>query len=260
MTSTNAQPTPPSVSASIHIYRGIMDRATMWRQRIDLPTNWAITTGGAVSSFVLNDPIHSHAVLLLVMLLTFAFLLIEARRMRYYDLWASWVRVLETDYLAGILRDNQVSLDLPWQRLVVRDLEDPHFKLGTLQIVAQRLRDNYLVIYTFLLLCWLLKLLLHQPVDQGFASDSLIDRAAIGPLPGSLVFSLVIMAYAVLLTLALLARRLQPSVEVLSRELSLRRMASPHQQQMSSRQSHYAMLARFSSEDDDEPLNATDWD
>lgn len=252
--------TPPSVSASIHLYRGLMDRATTWRQRIDSPTNWAITTGGTVASFTLGDEFHSHAILLLAMLLTFAFLMIEARRMRYYDLWASWVRVLETDYLAEIARDGQVAVDRGWERLIIRDFEDPHFKESTRQLVVRRLRDNYMAIFLFLLLCWLLKLLIHQPLDQGFQADSLIARAAVGPLPGTLVFAGVMVVYVVLLVFTLLSSRGQINIEVLARDAMLRRMLSPHQQQVSQRQSEAAMLERFISEEDDRLLGKQDWD
>lgn len=252
--------TPPSVSASVHIYRGIMDRVTTWRNRIDAPTNWAITTIGATASFVLNDQQHSHAVLILVMLLTFVFLLIEARRLRYYDLWASWLRLLETDYYADILRANEVTLGQAWERQLVRDLENPQFKVSTSRLVAGRLRDNYLALFGFLLACWLLKLLIHQPLDQGVRTDSLIERATIGPFPGVLVFSVVVAWYAVLVVFAVVHGRSFPGVELLDREQALARMTPLHQQPMSRRQSHAAMMTRFASEADDDPLKPRDWD
>jgi uncharacterized membrane protein len=168
--------------------------------------------------------------------------------------------VLETDYLVGILRDGAVSLHQPWEQLLVRDLEDPHFKISTMHLLGQRLRDNYMALYLFVLLCWLLKLLLHQPLDQGFESDSLIARAAIGPLPGWLVAAGVAVFYTMLFVLTLARSRRFASVEVLEREQTLRRMNAPHLQQMSRRQSQRAMLARFASDEDDDPLGNRDWD
>ena len=53
----------PPVAATIHIYRGLMDRATTWRMRIDNPTNWAIVTCGTTVRFTLSDETPSHAVL-----------------------------------------------------------------------------------------------------------------------------------------------------------------------------------------------------
>ena len=237
-----------------------MDRATTWRQRIDLPTNWAITTGGAVTSFALSKPEHSHVVLLIDVLLTSAFLIIEARRMRYYDLWASWLRVLETDYLAQIISANQTGTHQPWEELLAHDFADPHFKVSTLQLVARRLRDTYLALYSFLLLCWLLKLFVHQPVDQGFSSQSLIDRAAIGLIPGSIVFWSVLGAFLALAMFTLLYARKQPAIEVLGHEETLRHMVATRQGQIGSYQLETALLQRFASEADDEPVARTYWD
>src|SRR5205823_2957807 len=94
MPSTPSQaPTPPPIVATIHIYRGIMDRATTWRVRVDTTTNWAIITTGTSVSFVLGSASRPHAAMLLTMVFTLAFLVIESRRLRYYDLWSSWVRL-----------------------------------------------------------------------------------------------------------------------------------------------------------------------
>lgn len=246
MAPVNAPQAAPPVAATIHIYRGLMDRATTWRQRIDTPTNWAIITSGTSVSFVLNDPSHSHAVLLLVMLFTLSFLIIEARRTRYYDLWSSWVRLLETEYLAPILRDNQVTSNESWQRIMVRDMEYPHFKTSLWHLIGRRLRDNYLAIYTFLLMTWLLKLLIHQPPNASSSADTFIQHAAVGPVPGWLVMIAVLASYVALLALMFTTyRHKMPSIEVISRERILLRMTSPFQQPLSRRQFEPALLARF---------------
>ena len=150
---------PPPVAATIHIYRGIMDRAGTWRVRIDNPTNWAIVTCGTAVSFTLSDEAHPHAVLLLVMLFVIMFVVVEARRTRYYDLWGSWLRLLETEYLAPILQDNIVTVNDTWQELLVRDLGFPHFKASLWKMIQRRMRDHYMAVYLFLLVSWLLKLL-----------------------------------------------------------------------------------------------------
>ena len=249
------QPTPPPVAATVHIYRGLMDSAATWRSRIDNPTNWAIITTGTAVSFVLNDESHSHAVLLLVMLLTATFMTIESRRTRYYDLWSSWLRLLETEYFAPILKDNSVAINDTWQSMIVRDLGFPHFKTSFLHMLGRRLRDIYLAIYTFLLISWFVKLLFHRPagnvcasngaglpafenaVDRYFQynpvcpADSLLRHAAIGPIPGWAVIATVISVYIGLIALTLLAYSGgEPSVEVLSRERTLQKLVSPTQQ------------------------------
>jgi uncharacterized membrane protein len=249
--SSSTPPVPPPVAATVHIYRGLMDRGTTWRQRVDNPTNWAIVSIGTTVSFALSDDAHSHAVLMLVMLFSISFLAIEARRTRYYDLWSSWLRLLETEYLAPILQDNCVTASDTWQELIVRDLGYPHFKSTTWRMVQRRLRDHYMAIYLFLLFAWLLKLL--QPgVDAG-TCDTFVCHAAVGPIPGGLILGIVSCFYLVLGVTTLMGYSgREPSVEVLSRERTLQKLVSPLQQPVNRRPWHHERPA-YSSDDDDRP-------
>lgn len=225
------QSAPPPVAATVHIYRGLMDRATTWRLRIDNPTNWAIITCGTSVSFTMSDVSHSHAVLLLIMLFTLMFLIVEARRTRYYDLWSSWLRLLETDYLAPILQDNCVTANDTWQELLVRDLGFPHFKSSLRKMIRRRLRDHYMAIYLFLLVSWLLKLVQHAGATPGCADHAILCGAALGPLPGWLVLAGVAGFYAVLvINTALAYSSHETTIEVLSRERTLQKIVSPLQQ------------------------------
>jgi uncharacterized membrane protein len=249
--SANNQHPPPPIGATVHIYRGLMDRSTTWRARIDNPTNWAILTCGTSVSFALNDETHSHAVLLLVMLFTLMFLAIEARRTRYYDLWSSWLRLLETEYLALILQDNCITANDTWHELLVRDLGYPHFKATFWGMFRRRLRDHYLAIYLFLLTSWLLKLLLHpSPGCQG-ADDTFVCHAGVGPIPGVYVLGVVLSFYSLLAIITLIGwSSRDSSVEVLSRERTLRKLVSPLQQPVSRRHSAAESPAHQA---DDEP-------
>lgn len=245
------QPTPPPVAATIHIYRGLMDTAGTWRTRIDNPTNWAIITSGTAVSFALSDEDHSHAVLLLVMLFTVMFMTIEARRTRYYNLWSSWLRLLETEYFAPILQDNCITVNDVWQELIVRDLGYPHFKTTFWQMLGRRLRDNYLAIYLFLILSWLVKLLAHQPSGVSpCAIDTYVCHATVGPIPGWLVLSGVFCFYGGLLLLMLLTYHAgEPSVEVLSRDRTLQKLVSPMQQPVNKRPWHAVFVSDLASEE-----------
>lgn len=236
----SSQPAPPPVAATIHIYRGLMDSASTWRTRIDNSTNWAIITSGTTVSFVLSDPSHPHAVLLLVMLLTVMFMTVEARRTRFYNLWGSWLRLLETEYFAPILQDNCVTINDTWQELIVRDLGYPHFKTTFWQMLGRRLRDNYLAIYLFLILSWMVKLLSHPSVAPGACvQDTYFCHAAVGPIPGWAVLGGVFCFYMGLLALVVLTYQAgEPSVEVLSRERTLQKLVSPAQQPVHRRPWH----------------------
>jgi uncharacterized membrane protein len=237
---------PPPVAATVHIYRGLMDSAATWRMRIDNPTNWAIITSGTAVSFVLSDESHSHAVLLLVMLFTIMFMMVEARRTRHYHLWSSWVRLLETEYFAPILKDNNVTINDIWQALIVRDLGFPHFKTTFWRMLGRRLRDIYLAIYLFLIMSWLVKLLFHKPIVPGVCgAETVVCHATVGPIPGWLVLAVVFCFYLGLLTLVLATYEVgEPSVEVLSRERTLQKIVSPIQQPVERHPWHADPLVR----------------
>ena len=234
------QSAPPPVAATVHIYRGLMDRSSTWRLRIDNPTNWAILTCGTSVSFSLSDETHSHAVLLLIMLFTVMFVIVEARRTRYYDLWSSWLRLLETEYIAPILQDNCVTANDTWQELIVRDLGYPHFKATFWRMVQRRMRDHYMAIYLFLLLSWLLKLLLHPAAHVQCLDQSFVCHATVGPLPGAVVMAIVGCFYLALISITALGyRHHDRSVEVLSRERTLQKLVSPLQQPVGRQRRHF---------------------
>jgi uncharacterized membrane protein len=230
-------PQPPPVGATVHVYRALMDRVSMWRNRIDIPTNWAVVTSGTAASFALSDPNHSHTVLLLVMLLTCSFWFIEARRYRYYDLWGGWLRLLESDYYGTILQENRVALSQIWQQLVVRDMHYPHYKTTFLESLGRRLRNNYLAIFLFLLLAWLLKLTIHPRPDlPPIDAVTWINHASVALIPGPWVTSGVIGFYIVLVLIALFTRGSNDTVvEVLPYNKVLQKLAVPSQKPVSDR-------------------------
>ncbi len=91
-------------TAMIHFYRGEVQRSNTWRNRLDTTTNWAVITAGATLSFVFSSPNNPHFVIPINSILVAIFLLMEARRYRYYEIWSSRVRILETGYFAHTAR------------------------------------------------------------------------------------------------------------------------------------------------------------
>jgi uncharacterized membrane protein len=98
----------------IHFYRGEVQRSNTWRNRLDTTTNWAVITAGATLSFVFSSPSNPHFVIPINSILVAIFLLMEARRYRYYEIWSSRVRVLETGYFAQLLAPNNAHADEAW--------------------------------------------------------------------------------------------------------------------------------------------------
>src|SRR5215204_5206568 len=172
-------------AAMIHFYRGEVQRSNTWRNRLDTTTNWAVITAGATLSFAFSSPINPHFVIPINSVLVAFFLFMEARRYRYYELWSSRVRVLETGYFARILAP-QTSVNKEWAEHLAADLMTPHFTISEWEAVGRRLRRNYLWIFALLALSWNLKVYLAPLPARDF--EAFIERAAVGLVPGWMVF------------------------------------------------------------------------
>src|SRR5207249_1927022 len=99
---TAARPSQAECStAMVHLYRAEAAKAEAARRRLDTTTNWAVVTTAAGISFALGDQDpERHAVILLISLLVTFFLVIEARRYRYYDIWQTRARLMEAEFFA----------------------------------------------------------------------------------------------------------------------------------------------------------------
>src|SRR5919112_1010922 len=89
------------VTAMVHFFRAEVQRANIWRQRLDTTTNWAVVSTGATLSVAFSQPDIHHGIIILNTLLVIWFLFIETRRYRYYELWSYRVRLMETDFYAA---------------------------------------------------------------------------------------------------------------------------------------------------------------
>jgi len=143
------------VTALAHFYRGEMHRAQAWRSRLDTTTNWAVIATLGIMTFSFNNPAYSMETLIAGMYVNLVFLLLEARRFRFFDVWRSRVRMIEENFMGPILRrDLGSSTDL-WGKQVADDLLHPRFKIALMQAVKARLTRNYIFVFGFLLLAWL---------------------------------------------------------------------------------------------------------
>lgn len=188
-------------TAMVHFYRGEIQRSNVWRSRLDATTNWAVITAGATLSFVFSSPDNPHFAIPINTILVSIFLFMEARRYRYYEVWANRVRVLETGYFAPMLSHQTMPPDKEWAEHISADLLSPHFTISEWEAVGRRLRSNYLWIFVLLALSWALKVYLHPfPAPN---SETFVNRAQVGFVPGWLViltggiFNLIILFFAV---------------------------------------------------------------
>jgi uncharacterized membrane protein len=171
-------------TAMVHFYRGEITRSNVWRTRLDSTTNWAVVTSGAVLTFAFGSAGNSHVVILLSFLLVGLFLVIEARRYRYYELWALRVRLMETDFFAAMFNP-PFAPHQEWATRLVDSLIEPEFPITYLEAVGRRLRRNFIWLFLILGIAWVVKLMLHPIPAYSWAS--FLDHAAIGFISGRVV-------------------------------------------------------------------------
>lgn len=211
-------------TALVHFYRGEVQRSNVWRSRLDATTNWAVITAGATLSFVFSSPDNPHFAIPINCILVSIFLFMEARRYRYYEVWANRVRVLETGYFAPMFSHQAIAPDKEWAEHISADLLAPHFTISEWEAVGRRLRSNYIWIFVLLALSWTLKIYIHPfPIASGDARVNPMDvffaRASVGLVPGELVFLVGLVFNATLFFVAFSTLKLRDaSSEVLPLE------------------------------------------
>jgi len=199
-----------------HFYRGEIQRSNTWRNRLDTTTNWAVLSAGAMLSFAFSSPNTPHFVIPVDSILVAVFLVMEARRYRYYEIWSSRVRVIETGYLARMLAPESVPADKEWASHLASDLLTPHFTISVWEAIGRRLRRNYIWLFALLALSWNLKVYLYP--DPAHTFDEFLSRAQVGLVSGWLVFVVGFVFNATLLVFALSTIRLREATgEVLPR-------------------------------------------
>ncbi|MFT3973747.1 MAG: DUF2270 domain-containing protein [Amaricoccus sp.] len=173
------------IGAVAHLYRGEVYRSTVWRTRLDQTTNWAVVTTGLAMSLTFAGPYASPLPLIVVGLLVVVFLLLESRRYRYFSVWRARCRLLETDLYVPMLRGEGITLNGKWNTLLADDYDHPSFHMSYWRAIGRRLRSNYAYILGIQALAYFGKLAIH-PTPVGTWS-TFFQRAAVGPVPGSVV-------------------------------------------------------------------------
>jgi uncharacterized membrane protein len=209
-------------TAMAHLYRGEVQRSNTWRNRLDTTTNWAVLTAGATLSFAFSSPTNPHFVIPINSILLVIFLLMEARRYRYYEVWSNRVRMMETGYFAQMLTPENGVSNQHWAEALASDLLTPHFTITEWEAVGRRLRRNYLWIFVLMALCWNLKVYLHPVPATDFAE--FVERATIGVVPGWVLLAIGVVFNVAIFVFAIATVRLrQATGEVLPHhEFSLR--------------------------------------
>ena len=148
--------------AAAHLYRAEMNRMSVWRQRLDVTSNWAVILATALTTFTLGSPEVPHYTLLLGLALVFISILLEGRRYRHlhHSKWRLYL--LESGFFANMLSPPKTSDPSPdWRRLLAADLRHCHFSISWLTGMRLRLRRNYLMVIGFISAVWIAKLFIH---------------------------------------------------------------------------------------------------
>jgi uncharacterized membrane protein len=128
---------PGYVNAMSHFYRGELGRIMVWRQRLDVTTNWAITSSTAIITIAFSTRGVPHIIFFFNLAIVVVLLWIEARRYRFYDAFRARVRMLEAHFLVPMVMENRDLLQGEWKK------------------------RNYMFIFILILIAWLTKIFLH---------------------------------------------------------------------------------------------------
>ena len=152
---------PGYVNAMSHFYRGELGRSMVWRQRLDVTTNWAITSSTAIITIAFSAREVPHIIFFFNLAIVTVLLWIESRRYRFYDAFRARIRMLEAHFLVPMVMENRELLQGEWKKLVCEDLILPSFKITKLEAIGRRMKRNYMFIFILILIAWLTKIFLH---------------------------------------------------------------------------------------------------
>ena len=186
-----------AIGALAHLYRGEVYRSTMWRTRLDATTNWAVLTLAVIAaalalltlgialSVTFSTQNASPLPLLLAGILCIVFMIFEARRYRYFNVWRARARWMEKNFYAPMLRGESLESDASWSQVLAHDYCEPRHHITLARAIGRRLRRNYIWILGIQTLAYYGKIAIH-PVPISSLSE-LVERAKIGPIPGELM-------------------------------------------------------------------------
>lgn len=176
--------TAAEIGALAHLYRGEVYRSTVWRTRLDNTTNWAVVTTGLAFSITFAGKDASPLPLMLVGVLICVFLLFEAHRYRYFNVWRARARHMEREFYAPMLRGEGAHLN-KWNQILADDYCKPHHHISLSRAIGRRLRRNYAWVLSVQAIAYYGKLAIHPTALHSL--DDLYARAVVGPIPGEVV-------------------------------------------------------------------------
>ena len=170
------------IGALAHLYRAEVYRSTIWRQRLDMTTNWAVVSTGIAFSVSFANEQASPLPIVLVGLLSAMFLVLEARRYRYFYVWKFRARMIEITNYVPMLRGQGAQIAMDKGTALSDDYLRPRHRISGMRAIGRRLRRNYGWLFVIQAAAYYAKIGMH-PTDVGSVEEYLY-RAHIGPIPG----------------------------------------------------------------------------
>ena len=189
---------PGYVNAMSHFYRGEMGRIMVWRQRLDVTTNWAITSSTAIITIAFSSREVPHIIFFFNLAILWVLLWIESRRYRFYDAFRARIRMLEAHFLVPMVMENRDLLQGEWKKLVCEDLILPCFKISKLEAIGRRLKRNYVFIFILSLVAWITKIFLHAPTAIAGPLD-FYRALRVGHIPSWVVAFVFVSTFAIVI-------------------------------------------------------------
>jgi uncharacterized membrane protein len=198
------------IGALAHLYRGEVYRSTVWRTRLDNTTNWAVVGLGIALSISFSNKEASALPLLLIGVLIVVFLIFEARRYRYFNVWRARARWMETHFYAPMLLGKPCTSGCEWEEVLARDYCEPQYHISLARAVGRRLRLTYSYVLTIQALAYIGKIIIHPTAVASLGE--FVQRASIGPIPGEVVLFAGLLFNGTWIIFALITYRLDRTI------------------------------------------------
>jgi len=170
--------------AMAHLYRAEINRMTIWRERLDITSNWAVLLTIGLTTFTLGSDDVPHYVLLLGLGLIGISILLEGRRYRHLHHSKYRLALIEAGYFAPMLGGAAGAADVPsteaWRNTLRADLEHPQLLISWFTAIRARLRRNYILLLYVVTAVWITKIFIH-PQSPASAAE-FYGRLAVGDL------------------------------------------------------------------------------
>ncbi|MEO0548815.1 MAG: DUF2270 domain-containing protein [Pseudomonadota bacterium] len=195
------------IGALAHLYRAEVYRSTIWRQRLDMTTNWAVVSTGIAFSISFANVEASPLPIVLVGLLSVMFLYLEARRYRYFYVWKFRARMIELANYVPILRGEGATIPIDRGTALSDDYVHPRHRISKIRALGRRIRSNYGWIFAVQAIAYFAKIAIHPNDVQTW--EEFLYRAHIGHIPGWLALLGGLFFHVGWITLAIVTWRME---------------------------------------------------